>query len=566
MVAGWISPISEHEETLETLFVKLTAAPTPIKLEGLPENVVPLSHLSKRVKCKLPNGMLLEILRDQVPVVPNFAMTDFASQGRTRPYNVCDLQNCKTHQSAYTCLSRGSTLKGTIIVQPFDSGKLTGGIAGSLRQEFRELELLDEITKMRYLGTIPPKVLGITRNELIHSFRQWKGESFVPNTIHDALKWSSNDPFPIEPVTEDAPWTILKPSKEQPKDQSVKTNNNDVNVKSMTRDRIAFVPAQGSHALQSVSNVSKSAKKRKCVDEMTECEIQSRAKRIRVGKAPEGKVFVGFPWDQQNYSCAYDSLLTCLLALYTETQDIWKSTVATQSRTLTDIGQLFHNTLPKVRTMSLTQARDFLRNMLGARNSELKAKGTQFTDLYTLVREVIKVEMPVIQRCYICRACDYKSEPELRHRVVWSCDVDFWKANPARLGIHKGKSVTQWINALSLQKTANVCPSCTTAMLKSESYIAAPPIIAFLTPDKAVIETQIVWPGINQVYRLCSIIYYHQSHFVCRFIDKSGGVWFHDGAINKSEVLYYDNIVNWTPKKLQTAGEASMSVLLYSKF
>ena len=121
-IVGWTSrPISENQFALHTLFVKLTAAPTSIKLPGLPENVVPLSHQTKKIKCKLPNGMILEVNRDQVPVVPNFAMTDFASQGRTRPNNVCDLQNCRSHQSVYTCLSRGSSVEGTIIIQSFDS-------------------------------------------------------------------------------------------------------------------------------------------------------------------------------------------------------------------------------------------------------------------------------------------------------------------------------------------------------------------------------------------------------------------------------------------------------------
>ena len=116
-IVGWTSrPISENQFALDTLFVKLTAAPTSIKLPGLPENVVPSSHQTKKIKCKLPNGMILEVNRDQVPVVPNFAMTDFASQGRTRPNNVCDLQNCRSHQSVYTCLSRGSSVEGTIII------------------------------------------------------------------------------------------------------------------------------------------------------------------------------------------------------------------------------------------------------------------------------------------------------------------------------------------------------------------------------------------------------------------------------------------------------------------
>ena len=87
----------------------------------------------------------------------------------------------------YTCLSHGSTLEGTVIVQPFNSDKLTSGIAGSLKQEFRELQLLAEITKMHWEETISLKVTGITRSELIHSFRKWEGERYILATMHSAL-------------------------------------------------------------------------------------------------------------------------------------------------------------------------------------------------------------------------------------------------------------------------------------------------------------------------------------------------------------------------------------------
>ena len=73
-------------------------------------------------------------------------------------------------------------------MQPFNADILTGGITSSLRQEFRELELLDVITKMRWKETISSKVTGITRSELIHSFRKWKGEAYTPSTMHSALQ------------------------------------------------------------------------------------------------------------------------------------------------------------------------------------------------------------------------------------------------------------------------------------------------------------------------------------------------------------------------------------------
>jgi hypothetical protein len=45
-----------------------------------------------------------------------------------------------------------SSVKGTVILQGFDAKKMTGGASGALRQEFREIELLDEIINLHYLG------------------------------------------------------------------------------------------------------------------------------------------------------------------------------------------------------------------------------------------------------------------------------------------------------------------------------------------------------------------------------------------------------------------------------
>ena len=128
----------------------------------------------------------------------NFAMTDFASQGKTRPFNAADLNNLSSHQAYYTALSRSATAQGTLILQGFDPRKMTGGCSGALRQEFRELELLDEVTKTRYLGKLPPIVTGDTRNAVISSFRKWKGVQYVPKAVHPALRWTKRDPLVLE--------------------------------------------------------------------------------------------------------------------------------------------------------------------------------------------------------------------------------------------------------------------------------------------------------------------------------------------------------------------------------
>jgi hypothetical protein len=81
--------------------------------------------------CNLPIGINVPLTRSQVEVLPNFAMTDFASQGKTRPHNIVDY--CRSHQAYYTALSRSSTAEGTVILQGFETKKITGKASGALR-------------------------------------------------------------------------------------------------------------------------------------------------------------------------------------------------------------------------------------------------------------------------------------------------------------------------------------------------------------------------------------------------------------------------------------------------
>ncbi|KAI9069010.1 hypothetical protein FKP32DRAFT_1560551 [Trametes sanguinea] len=268
-------------------------------------------------------------------------MTDFGSQGRTRPHNVCDLQNCQSHQSIYTCLSRGSTLDGTIIVQPSDASKLTGGITGSLRQEFRELELLDEITKLRYLGKMSSKVTGITHSELVHSYRKWKGEKHIPKTMHKALVWNSSNPFPIEDPQEEIPWQIVeRPKKSKKGAESKDTVEESDNTRTSKQiDTTGYVPAKGSHALLVLNNTmdNKSMKRKREAEAETSCITKKARAQMGAGTTQ----LTGFTWDNVNYSCAYDSLLTILLASYTGSEEAWHDLISSNNKYLSKLTEKF---------------------------------------------------------------------------------------------------------------------------------------------------------------------------------------------------------------------------------
>ncbi|KIL54017.1 hypothetical protein M378DRAFT_93257, partial [Amanita muscaria Koide BX008] len=212
-VVGWQSCLGNSNQLmLDTLFVQLTNPPSEVQIAGLPKNVVPLNCTSNSITCTLPDDSKIQISRSQVEALPNFAMTDFASQGKTRPHNPFDLNNCRSHQAYYTALSRSATAAGTVILQGFDAKKITGKASGALRQEFRDLELLDEITKLHYKSKLHKSVVGNRRNALIHAYRLHKGMNYVPSVVHQSIKWNKLNPM-LEPIDDDIEWKVVEKNK-----------------------------------------------------------------------------------------------------------------------------------------------------------------------------------------------------------------------------------------------------------------------------------------------------------------------------------------------------------------
>lgn len=100
-----------------------------------------------------------------------------------------ELSYCKDHKAYYVALSRGFPAEGTIIVQKIDKSRISS-MSGYLRQELRELEILDEITRLRCEGKPPPSVEGLYRHRLIQSYYAWKSDRRDPVNIHPEIRWN----------------------------------------------------------------------------------------------------------------------------------------------------------------------------------------------------------------------------------------------------------------------------------------------------------------------------------------------------------------------------------------
>jgi hypothetical protein len=175
-VVGWtLRRMQSGKLCLEVVYLELISPPRKVNIPNLPTNVVPVTRMEETVHARLSSDEYVFIARSQIPILPNFSMTDYSAQGKTREYNVIDLTLCRSFQAMYTCLSRAKTLGNTLVLRDFDAKKMSEPLDRGLRQEFRELNYLDVITDLLYKGELADSIIQPTRWATITNYKKWRG-------------------------------------------------------------------------------------------------------------------------------------------------------------------------------------------------------------------------------------------------------------------------------------------------------------------------------------------------------------------------------------------------------
>lgn len=516
-VVDWISYLDPDTQarTLKTLFVKLHNPPSEINITGLPTNVVPISPESRQIACQVPEGSIITIKRSQIPVIPNFAMTDYCSQGRTRPFNVVHLNNCKNHQSYYTCLSRSATHEGTFIINGFNSSAITtgkgNGLGGNIRQEFRELEILDEISKLRYESMLPNDVNGIVRRDLITQFRKWKGDAHLPQHMHNALKLDKQSPFVLSPC-EDIQWKIVSGQN--------KTSENKRDKPVGHKNTSSFVPVQYSDKSTKPTQVPK-------------CDLTSNSAL----SATHANVRTGLTWDSINWSCAYDSLFTILWNLWNEDKNNVLRQNSLQNnlyfQTLIDGFRMHHN-----QQTSLESVRDNVRSLLSRDRIQLFPTGPLPMDIKDLFQYMFahENENALGHKTTFCDNCGMhnRSNRPINHNVHEFSDYS-WQMSTMHNHPHEAKDGNTGHCANMYFKSIRIntpCTYCGRNLLIKKHFESLPSILLIhLGTQKMQVSHTIHSKIGTQIheYRIKGLVYHGDNHFTSAYIDKNQDIWYHDG-------------------------------------
>ena len=511
IVVGWQSVLGTKKQLLlDTLFVKLINPPTSVTLDGLPQDVVPLTRTTSSITCRLPDDSKIGLSRSQVEVLPNFAMTDFASQGKTRPYNPVDLFNCRSHQAYYTALSRSATAEGTIILQGFDAKKITGRASRALRQEFRDLELLDEITKSKYESKLPLTVCGERRNNLIHAYRKHKGMSYVPSLVHHSIRWNKSDPM-LDPIEDNMQWKILQKS-----DITTSLKGSDKNN--------SFIPAKGSAPLNS-------GKRKHEHNDQPEEKPAKRQHQLAPSTSSDNLLSIstnipsGFSWHHN--SCAYDAALSILHPIWNNDRVKWDHIFRNMNESI--MGPLLNNFKESsIGKLSLNSCRDNLRLRLHQLSPQRFAWG-RFTGISAPMECLLATDVDTIERSIHCYNHHIEDDVQLDNK---SCLIVPGGIIPS--------SVQSWMSGFR-EGIVRKCSTCQGSLYRQFRFAYALPIVALdISGHKLEVNTtfNVTTDGDVQTYKLRGIIYFANFHFTSRIINENGMTWFHDGIATADSVIY----------------------------
>ncbi|KAF6745670.1 hypothetical protein DFP72DRAFT_824161 [Ephemerocybe angulata] len=472
-VVGWTAfkyPQWPGRKYLDVLYVELTNPPHTVNLPHLPKNVVPLTRNTESIDAQLPNDEYVRLARSQIPVLPNFAMTDYSAQGKTRKHNVVDLTECRNFQAVYTCLSRGTSLKGTLVVRDFEDSLLKGELDGALRQEYRELDYLTTITDLLYKGILPAHIIRLTRWETIHAYREWKAGAGTAS--HGAPTFSETNDF--DPPKEDI--------------------------------------------VYEVSTISASTKRKE-----REAKAARPSKRRRIAAGPQPILAnaswaapTGPVWDSTDWSCAFDAWTFILHCLWISDRVKWSRVLKTFSPGMLSMVTEFEFMELRDPEEEVTHVRDIWRKIVRDSHPAEYPVGRIGTDIIALTEDLLGHRSLSQGPKLACEGCD-GAPPETTNTPV---------------ALERFTAVRR--QAMSIQHFVDDCFAQTEACLLCRSPVLVKHAFSdLLTFEVITVNTLLINDRIEVgdwgTYRLAGIIYYGENHFTTRVVTRDNKVYYHDG-------------------------------------
>jgi len=447
---------------------------------------------------------------------------------------VVDLRYSRNHQGYYTSLSRGMSAGGTLILGGFHPSKVCGGASGALRQEFRELELLDEITTLHYDDKLSKKIaMADRRNSLIALFREKKGLQYMPSKMHKAIRWNKHDPYleSDKSTGEEIQWRfveLVSAKKTQfASGSSVNTTKDRLTTEDPAPNGKDGDPRYLKRDSPNDANLPNTCAKRLKTSHNAGSDANTHL-------SPHVLVPIRTQW--QNNSCAYDAICTVLF-------NVWREEPVERTLSWNELDNDLLNNLTAgfnshvdlcIRSTSYTleQIRDHLRHRLASLDDEFAF--SRYASVHVIMNRLLMSQEPIMKSS---RRCHDGHTVDIDEQVSSSCEIVTVATGVSTL---VGYSIQEYMDDFSMPLSAT-CPECRNQLVHSFSFASHPPLLCIELWQRLRLLDSVLHISVGDLHReynLRGIIYFSGEHFTSRVITRNGMVWFHDGIFTGRSLIY----------------------------
>jgi hypothetical protein len=180
------------------------------------------------------------------------------------------------------------------------------------------------------------------------------------------------------PIVTDSPWHIVK-------------NSYKSKEKSKTPFMTNFVP------------VTPVTLKRKLDEDIEQQSKVPKAKKQRMLTDPAIQSPLGFKWDSDHYSCAYDALLTVLLSIWMQDPPKWKRMFKDMNRIMNVLASGFY--IASQNQGTLESARNKVRRLLHQRSPVVFPYGHSGTPAVELAEQLLRSDRIIASSWLKCINC-----------------------------------------------------------------------------------------------------------------------------------------------------------------
>jgi hypothetical protein len=310
-----------------------------------------------------------------------------------------------------------------------------------------------------------------------------------------------------------------------------------------------FIAAKGTAPV----GVDSLSKKRKSDDNGTE-QVRKKFKASEDNNN-ESDGPQGFIWDGQNYSCAYDSVMTILLSVWSQDPTQWKRQFKDMNRTMNALASGFYQAKEGQRT--LETARNKVRCLLHQRDPELFPYGHTGTPVSEMAEKLLRSDNIIASTWIRCVNCGHENN---LNKDLQTCVIQCHRQDPATTSACLQKRFQEPYHDRS-------CAHCDGELNKIMRFDIIPKILVFSVSQHSIqVSKKISFHDGDTlvVFGLKGIVYYGDFHYTAR-VCTGGSVWFNDGMVSGRKSTYEKRLTEFTGSDLSSCNGKSASLVFYSQ-